>query len=87
MHDIENVKFKFSRLRRHLNNLFEIIKTRWNSNAHQNKIKTGKKFKGSPSDVQDTQYIVARLRNHNATDDGNVDLRSFKKILYLKLGK
>ena len=24
--------------------------------------------------------ILARLRNHNATDDGNVDLRSSKKI-------
>ena len=23
--------------------------------------------------------LLARLRNHNATDDGNVDFRSFKK--------
>ena len=24
--------------------------------------------------------VIARLRNHNATDDGNVDFRSFKKF-------
>ena len=28
-----------------------------------------------------------RLRNHNATDDHNEDLRSFKKDLHSKLGK
>ena len=30
---------------------------------------------------------VARLRNHNTTDDGNVDFRYFKTILRSKLGK
>ena len=30
--------------------------------------------------------IVARLRNHNLTDDGNIDSRSFKKI-FIKLTK
>ena len=31
--------------------------------------------------------MIARLRNHNATDDGNVDFRSFRKDLYSKHGK
>ena len=26
------------------------------------------------------KMVLARLRNYNATDDGNVDFRSFKKI-------
>ena len=30
--------------------------------------------------------VIARLQIHNATDDGNVDFRSFTKILYSKLG-
>ena len=30
---------------------------------------------------------IARLRNHNATDHGNVDFRSFFKNLHSKLGK
>ena len=29
-------------------------------------------------------FILPRLRNHNATDDDNVDFRSFRKILYSK---
>ena len=28
--------------------------------------------------------IIARLQNHNVTDDDNVDFRSFRKILYSK---
>ena len=31
--------------------------------------------------------LIARLRNHNATDDDNEDFRSFKKNLHSKLGK
>ena len=31
--------------------------------------------------------LIARLRNHNATDHDNVDFRSFFKNLYSKLGK
>ena len=31
--------------------------------------------------------LIAKLRNHNATDDDNVDFRSFKKKLHSKLGK
>ena len=31
--------------------------------------------------------LSARLRNHNATDDDNVDFRSFLKNLHSKLGK
>ena len=31
--------------------------------------------------------LTARLRNHNATDDDNVDFKSFTKILYSKLGR
>ena len=30
---------------------------------------------------------IPRLRNHNTTDDGNVDFRSFRKILRSRLGK
>ena len=30
---------------------------------------------------------LPRLRNHNATDDGNLDFRSFRKILRSRLGK
>ena len=30
---------------------------------------------------------MARLRNLNTTDDGNIDFRSLKKILHSKLGK
>ena len=29
------------------------------------------------------QNIIPRLRNHNATDDGNVDVRSFLKKCYV----
>ena len=29
--------------------------------------------------VNSLDYLAARLQNHNATDDGNVDFRSFKK--------
>ena len=35
----------------------------------------------------DDRVIRARLRNHNATDDDNVDFRSFQKNLHPKLGK
>ena len=31
--------------------------------------------------------IIPRLQNDNATDDGDVDLRSFRKSLLSKLGK
>ena len=31
--------------------------------------------------------LIARLRNHNATEDDNVDFRSFLKNLHSKLGK
>ena len=31
--------------------------------------------------------LLPRLRNHNATEDGNVDFRSFRKILRTRLGK
>ena len=31
--------------------------------------------------------LLPRLRNHNATDDGNVDFRSFRNILRSRLGK
>ena len=31
-----------------------------------------------------SNYLIPRLRNHNATDDDNVDFRSFRKILYSK---
>ena len=27
-------------------------------------------------------WLLARLRNHNATDDGNVDFRYFKKKIF-----
>ena len=30
------------------------------------------------------ELTLPRLRNHNATDDDNVDFRSFRKILYSK---
>ena len=30
---------------------------------------------------------LPRLRNHNATDDGNADFRSFRKFLRSRLGK
>ena len=31
--------------------------------------------------------MIARLRNHYATDDGNVDFKFLKTILHSKLGK
>ena len=31
-----------------------------------------------------TDSAIVRLRNHNATDDGNLDLRSFKKKFYIQ---
>ena len=31
--------------------------------------------------------VTLRLRNLNTTDDGNIDLRSFRKILHSRLGK
>ena len=37
--------------------------------------------------VQNPPRTIPGLRNHNATDDGNVDFRSFRKILRSRLGK
>ena len=31
--------------------------------------------------------VLPRLRNHNATDDGNINFRYFRKILRSRLGK
>ena len=38
-------------------------------------------------EVKNDNSLIARLRNHNAIDDDNVDFRSFKKSLHSKLGK
>ena len=37
-----------------------------------------------PSGRDFVTSLIPRLRNHNATDDDNVDFRSFRKILYSK---
>ena len=38
------------------------------------------------SDYPSLRPISARLRNHNATDDGNVDFRPLQKIPIQSLG-
>ena len=41
-------------------------------------------FKNRTTEHYHDSQVMARLRNHNATNDGNVDFKSFQNILHLK---